>query len=172
MAGFSETCIHVATALFLTEAAVRLGLSIQACISKPCQWVPNNKAVNPVKIKDLKLTRGDFGRRKCKGHVDLTRIIKLVSGDTTLKQDVPALKHGNTMESEAVDAFTSIFKEKHKDVTVSNCGLFICTEIPFVGGSPDRIITCSCCGTSCLEFKCSFSILHITPSDESVKLHF
>eukprot|EP00112_Aurelia_sp_Birch-Aquarium-sp1_P020531 Seg5310.5 transcript_id=Seg5310.5/GoldUCD/mRNA.D3Y31 product="hypothetical protein" protein_id=Seg5310.5/GoldUCD/D3Y31 len=45
------------------EAAVRMGLSNPSCTSTTCEWLPNNKQVKPVKIKDLKLARGNFGRR-------------------------------------------------------------------------------------------------------------
>ena len=40
-----------------------MGLSNPSCTSTTCQWMPNNKVVEPVKIEDLKLSKGDFGRR-------------------------------------------------------------------------------------------------------------
>ena len=58
------SCInHVAAALFRIEAASRLGLNNPSCTSKPCEWLPNNKAIQPTKIKDLKLERSDFGMK-------------------------------------------------------------------------------------------------------------
>ena len=63
MAGLSQTCNHVAAALFRIEAAVRMGLTNPSCTSTSCGWLPNNKVVEPVKIKDLKPSRGNFGRR-------------------------------------------------------------------------------------------------------------
>ncbi len=63
MAEISATCNHIAAALFRVESAIRMGLSNPSSTSKPNKWLPNNKAVNPVKIKGLKLSRGDFGRR-------------------------------------------------------------------------------------------------------------
>ena len=63
MAGISQTCNHVAAALFQIEAASRLGLNNPSCISKACEWLPNNKTVQPVKIKDLYLNRDGFGKR-------------------------------------------------------------------------------------------------------------
>eukprot|EP00794_Sanderia_malayensis_P001194 gene1194-biopygen418 len=50
-------------ALFRIESAIRIGLNSPSCTSKPCSWLPSNKNVAPVKIKDLKLGRGDFGQR-------------------------------------------------------------------------------------------------------------
>ena len=71
-----------------------------------------------------------------------------------------------------ITSFTNCFSKIHKNFQVSECGLFFCQELPFVGGSPGRIIEYSCCGKSCLEVKCLFSICHSTPIDPSVKLPY
>ena len=76
------------------------------------------------------------------------------------------------MEADAVNTFEEVFKERHQNVKVQQCGLFLSKNHPFIGGSPDRIIECSCCGKSCLEVKCPFSIRHTTPTDPNIKLHF
>ena len=55
MAGMSATCNHVAAALFRIEAA--------SSTSNSSEWLPNRKDVNPVKIKNLCLSRDDFGKR-------------------------------------------------------------------------------------------------------------
>ena len=63
MAGMIQTCNHVGAALFRIEAAGGLGLNSPSCTSKACEWLPRNKAVKPMKIKDMKLCRNDFGAR-------------------------------------------------------------------------------------------------------------
>ena len=63
MAGMSQTCNHIAAALFRIESAVRLGLNNPSCTSKANTWLPCNRKIAPIKIKNLKLTRGDFGQR-------------------------------------------------------------------------------------------------------------
>ena len=63
MAGMSETCNHVAAAMFRIEAAVRLGLTNPACTSSANEWLPCHKEVAPVKIKNLNFNREDFGQR-------------------------------------------------------------------------------------------------------------
>ena len=40
-----------------------MGLSNPACTTTACEWPPKSKLVRNVKLKDLKLSRGDFGRR-------------------------------------------------------------------------------------------------------------
>ena len=63
MAGMAQTCNHVAASLFRLEAACRLGLTNPSCTSKACEWLPANRKVAPIKIKDMKLSRNDFGKR-------------------------------------------------------------------------------------------------------------
>ena len=57
MAGLAQACNHVIAALFRIEAVIRMDLNNHLCTSKPYKWLPNNKAMNPIKIKDLKLKR-------------------------------------------------------------------------------------------------------------------
>ena len=44
--------------------------------------------------------------------------------------------------------------------------------MPFIGGSPDPIVSCDCCGRACIEVNCPFSICHTTPYDPKVKLQY
>ena len=71
MAGMSSTCNHmtvvVTAALFRVEAAMKLGLPNLSCTTKTCEWLPNRKDVQPVKVKDLKFNRNDFAKRGKKG---------------------------------------------------------------------------------------------------------
>lgn len=310
MAGLSQTCNHVAAALFRIESASRLGLNNPSCTSAACTWLPNNKTVEPVKIRDLKLKRENFGKRgkketelnsmekkrfnpiaKCSykldltavasalrtvckdsdsilfsalpkndlrsvenngslenvetldqilqdcvckedylkkltttytemkiitiekitrgqinnvtwssfrkhaitasiahdvntryltlqknasssDQIDLTSIFHKIANENQINPDLPALKYGRNMEDDAIDTFFDIFKGSHKGARIHKCGLFLAKNAPFLGASPDRIIECSCCGRSCLEVKCPFSIRHTTPTDSSIKISF
>lgn len=304
MAGMSQTCNHVAAALFRIESVSRLGLNNPSHTSKACEWLPNNKAVKPVKIKDLKLCRDGFCTRskkkgtklnssprkrydalansehqlkledianalqdvcdesdclifseitkeevahnsgevivpspnslednllqatnatefmqglrtftesdiECietitngqsenllwfsyrkhaitasKAHNVMTRCITVkksclhidgfssifakISGEAKINPELPALRYRRAMEDEAVSCFVEQFSKTHKDVRVSECGLFLCKDIPFVGGSPDRVL--ECCGKSCLKVKRPFSVDHTSPVDAKVSL--
>ena len=85
-------------------------------------------------------------------HVDgFNSIFAKISGEAKVNPELPGLRYGRAMEDEAVSCFVEQFSLTHKDVRVSECGLFLCKDIPFVGGSPDRVIECACCGKSCLE---------------------
>lgn len=61
--GMGSTCNHIAAAFFRVEVAMRLGLINPACTEKICEWLPNRKTINPVKIKDIDLNRQDFRTR-------------------------------------------------------------------------------------------------------------
>ena len=55
---------------------------------------------------------------------------------------------------------------------LKNVEIFLCEDMPFIGGSSDGIVTCSCCGKFWLEVKCPFSIRDKSPLDLDVKLPY
>ena len=312
MAGLSQTCNHVAAALFRIEAAVRSGLTNPSCTSTISEWLPNRKEVKPCKVKNINFDREDFGGRgkqkkrsfvstpkkiynpladsnrkrltlcdiaralesvapdsilftavpkpeidfvrevitmtaindlhstavsiddiiimsddkksfnsnmlssmnednileieritrgqssnelwfqyrkgvitASKSHEVITKMTKVekggggninmyalnqkISGLAFVSPDIPALKYGRAMEDEAVKTFVQLMKGKHTNFAVSECGLFLDTELPYVGSSPDRIVSCTCCKQSCLEVKCPYSINYTSPRDPDVK---
>ena len=54
----------------------------------------------------------------------------------------------------------------HQGFTVAESGLFVHPDMPFIGASPDRIISCDCCGKGILEVKCPFCIKDKLPDHE------
>ena len=78
MAGMSQTCNHVAAALYRMEAAVRSGLTNPACTSKPIEWLPSKKIFADIlaKIKDLDFEREDFATRGKKKRLLTTKFKK------------------------------------------------------------------------------------------------
>ena len=63
-------------------------------------------------------------------------------------------------------------KDLTKMLNCKNVVFFFSEEIPVLGGSPDVIISCDCCGRSCLKVKCLFPIRNISPMDSEVKLPY
>ena len=53
MAGMGELYNHVAAAMYQVEAAVQIGLTNPACTSNANEQLPNQKTIEPKKIKDL-----------------------------------------------------------------------------------------------------------------------
>ena len=49
--------------MYHVEIAVRIGLTNPACTSNANEWLPNQKTIEPKKIKDLDFSQEDFGSR-------------------------------------------------------------------------------------------------------------
>ena len=106
---------------------------------------------------------------KNKGEADFSSVFARVLGEKLVNARLPAIKYCLAMEEDATAKFFENFAREHKSVTLKECGLFLSKELPFIGGSPDRIVYCDCCGKSCLEVKCPFSIAHTSPTDPDAK---
>ena len=104
--------------------------------------------------------------------IDLEPLFAKIAGTSHVPSELPALKYGRSMEGDAANCFEEIFKLTHRNVTVRECGLILCEEIPFVGGSPDRIIECDCCRKACLEIRCPYSIRHLAPHHPEASLSY
>ena len=63
---------------------------------------------------------------------------------------------GCSHESEAREIYSRISNSQQSDFLVSECGHFINEQWPFVGASPDGIISCNCHGRGVLEIICPF----------------
>ena len=65
----------------------------------------------------------------------------------TTKQTTWGCKH----EKAAHDQYTKATWEKHVDFEVKDSGLVINPKWPFIGASPDGVVSCQCCGKGALE---------------------
>ena len=126
MAGLSQTCNHVAAALFRIESASRVGINNPSCTSTACQWLPNNKSVEPVKIKDLKLKRDNINKRG-KKHIELNSVRKrnfnpIAKSDYKLNlSDVVAALKSVCNESDSI-LFTAIPTENPENSCATSMG--------------------------------------------------
>uniref|UniRef100_A0A1X7US45 PHD-type domain-containing protein n=1 Tax=Amphimedon queenslandica TaxID=400682 RepID=A0A1X7US45_AMPQE len=68
-------------------------------------------------------------------------------------------------EKEALTMFESIANENHIDLIVKANGLFIDLCHPYIGASPNGIVSCSCCGKGVPEVKCPHSVKKSFPED-------
>lgn len=74
---------------------------------------------------------------------------------------------GCTHEKDAVEAYTKQQKALHGDLKIEEAGLFISMERPYVGATPDGLVTCTCCGKGTVEVKCPFGCKQGLPDDDS-----
>ena len=96
--------------MYCVEAAVRIGLANPACTSNVNEWLPNQKTIEPKKIKDLDFCREDFCQRKKKRALVASpkkRFYPLKNCDlkplsikdfAESKSNIPALKYGRDMD--------------------------------------------------------------------------
>ncbi|XP_021379090.1 uncharacterized protein LOC110466710 [Mizuhopecten yessoensis] len=85
---------------------------------------------------------------------DVKPLIKNIMGYTTVNPNVKSLKYGREMEPVAKKDFLKLYCKHHRSVIYSECGLFVDKRHPFLGASPDLLLSCSCCGEGLLEIKC------------------
>lgn len=55
--------------------------------------------------------------------------------------------------------YESIFVKTHHHFQVTDCGFFINIEFPFIGASPDGLVTCTCCSDGICEIKVNIVVL-------------
>ena len=76
-----------------------------------------------------------------------------------------AIDFGKNNEKIARQLYVVQESEKHKKLDVEECGLFLYKPAPFIGASPDGLVTCQCHTQKLLEIKCSYKHRNITPGD-------
>ena len=69
---------------------------------------------------------------------------------------IPAIQWGRHHETTAAEQYTELIKRQHLDTSVSKTGLWLCKCYPFIGASPDAIVSCKCCGIGVVETKCPY----------------
>ena len=75
------------------------------------------------------------------------------------KFSTAATKWGCEHESVARKKYKSVTSH-HDAFSLTACGLFIHTEYPFMGASPDGLVNCLCCGKGTCEVKVSIYYKH------------
>ena len=102
--------------------------------------------------------------------VDMWSLSQNISELSFTNPVLPALKYGQTMKMEAADKVFKLMKKKHKNLVISEFGLFLDKINCFIGASPDRLITCYCCGDACTETTCPLSINYEKPNKKKLGL--
>jgi len=65
-------------------------------------------------------------------------------------------------EQDAKTAYCEIMKRDHPGFTLRDSGLYIDTDNPFLGASPDGIAQCNCCEERVVEIKCPFCFKEVS----------
>ena len=78
---------------------------------------------------------------------------------------IPSVWWGKEKENEACNEFYAGPLSKHQNCKLTESGLCVLKDKPYIGASPDGIMTCSYCGTTALEIKCPYSIWDLCVSE-------
>ena len=63
---------------------------------------------------------------------------------------------GCSHEKSARDMYIETMKDRHSSFAVTESGLVLNCQWPYLGASPDGVVSCDCCGRGVLEIKCPF----------------
>ena len=102
---------------------------------------------------------------KCAERKFPTSIVNLIMQYQTLNPNIPALRWGRKNEDKAISDYKTEMVQNHGDFEMHTVGLLISTKYPFLGATPDGVVSCSCCGSGLLEVKCPYKYRDIIPSD-------
>ena len=98
-------------------------------------------------------------------------ILKLVMGKGN-NYRVPSLAFGREHEPIARQQYFQRGKKVHRGFKVKTCGLIIDSDHPYIGASPDGLVSCSCCGNGTIEIKCSYTYQNETPDTACADDHY
>ena len=81
--------------------------------------------------------------------------------------NISALKYKREIEIEAVNTFVECIKNYHHDCIISECEFALNETMPYNRSITDQLMSCSCCGKTCIEIKCLYSINYKEPNDQN-----
>ena len=87
-------------------------------------WYNYRKGVITASKAHSNLTKMNKILKPTGGCVNMWLLCQNISGLLLINPDLHALKHDQTVEMEATNAFFELMKMKHKSLVISECGLF------------------------------------------------
>ena len=86
------------------------------------------------------------------------KLIKSICYPNLFKVNTKAVIHRCKHEADVTKAYEVEMIKSHADFQLSQCGLVISREHPWIHATPDFLVSCSCCGLGCDEVKCPLCI--------------
>ena len=83
-------------------------------------------------------------------------LIKAIAYPEAYKFISKATSWGCQHEKHAREFYSEQMMRGHCGFAVHECGLFLNPKWPYLGASPDGVVTCSCCSKGVVEIKCPF----------------
>lgn len=117
-------------------------------------WLEHRVGMITASVAYSVFTRVNTIRTKAGPH-DLRPLLRLLMRETRVMTE--DMQRGISLEPIAKEAYRNQ-NTHHKGLQLHDCGLSILRGKPFIGASPDAIITCKCCSPRLLEVKCPRSL--------------
>ena len=83
-------------------------------------------------------------------------LVKAICYPEAYKFSTKATQWGCKHEKSAKEYYVKHLQGQHGNVTLAKSGLVINPKWPYLGASPDGVVTCSCCGKGVLKIKCPY----------------
>ena len=104
-----------------------------------------------------RITASMFARVAKYGQITYpTALVKSIMQYTNPSPAIPALKWGRNNEHRAKKEYSKMMEADHIDFSILCSGLWLNTDYPHLGATPDALVSCSCCGEGLLEVKCPY----------------
>jgi len=147
----------------LLEAADAVTLSISTSqitlVEEATRGQQNNKKWNHFRAGRITASRM---HQVC--HTSIAKpsqsLIKRICYPASYQFSTAATNWGCQHEKEALEVYKNLMDKHHEDLIISDCGFYISEDNPYIGASPDGLVSCKCCGTGSIEVKCPFCKKH------------
>lgn len=113
-----------------------------------------------LRLRDGRLTSSNFysihtGVLSRKTDESYHPLIAKILGYKKVNPNIKSIKHGRETEPEAKKVYIQEMKSAcHSNIVFNECGLFVDKNYPYLGASPDLLVSCDCCGLGVVEVKC------------------
>ncbi|KAG1925574.1 hypothetical protein F2P79_025443 [Pimephales promelas] len=161
-------------------------------LEKKCDAVFNDMEVTPeqaVRVEeetrqqgksrlwfDMRAGRVTASRFKSAARTDPTNpsksLIRQICYPDLCRFSTVATRWGCEHEQKARETYEAYAAQHHQDLSVRDAGLHIDTSRPYLGASPDALVSCSCCGDGILEIKCPHCAKDTGVLSATEKKHF
>lgn len=123
--------------------------------SKNQRWLEHHVGMVTASIAHKVYTRVQTIRTKMGPH-DVRAVLKLVMRETG--EQTVDMQRGLFLKTPAKDAYL-LENRQHKSMQIRDLGLCVLQDKPFIGASPDGVVSCACCsGDRLILVKCPTSM--------------
>ncbi|XP_037556958.1 uncharacterized protein LOC119433779 [Dermacentor silvarum] len=124
-------------------------------------WLEHRVGMITASVAYSVFTRVNTIRTKAGPH-DVRPLLRVLMREARVTNE--DMQRGITLEPVAKEAYRNQ-NTQHRGLQLHDCGLSILRGKPFIGASPDAIVTCKCCSPRLLEVKCPRSLERFMQSE-------